>query len=222
MKAPRSLLAVENLVSAILFALTPACPARQSYALSDPEPISVSGMLAAMRAGLGRGPGLLPVPEAWLRRLARLAGREETSSSWREASSPVRNACSGLAGSRWLNEAGPGASGRFKIAQAEIQDRLVEHSIGRGLVIGLHRRCKSRQPDFDPVAAGEDRLGRHHAVEPGFGHRLVAGEQISFKRSPSQTPETTNRISSPGSKPARRIIRSAMSMIRIGWPILST
>lgn len=78
LKAPRSLLAVENLVSAILFALTPACPARQSYALSDPEPISVSGMLAAMRAGLGRGPGLLSVPEAWLRRLARLAGREET------------------------------------------------------------------------------------------------------------------------------------------------
>ncbi|WP_377843528.1 NAD-dependent epimerase/dehydratase family protein [Bosea sp. UC22_33] len=78
LKAPRSLLAVENLASAILFALTPACPARQSYAVSDPDPVSVSDMLAAMRAGLGRGPGLLPVPEAWLRRLARLAGREET------------------------------------------------------------------------------------------------------------------------------------------------
>ena len=78
LKAPRSLLTVENLASAILFALTPACPARQSYALSDPEPISVAEMLAAMRAGLGRGPGLLPVPEPWLRRLARLAGREET------------------------------------------------------------------------------------------------------------------------------------------------
>ncbi|WP_306227578.1 NAD-dependent epimerase/dehydratase family protein [Bosea beijingensis] len=78
LKAPRSLLAVENLASAILFALTPACPVRQSYTLSDPEPISVADMLAAMRAGLGRGPGLLPVPEAWLRRLAGLAGREET------------------------------------------------------------------------------------------------------------------------------------------------
>lgn len=78
LQAPRSLLAVENLASAVLFALTPACPARQSYALSDPEPISVSGMLAAMRSGLGRSPGLLPVPEAWLRRLARLAGHEET------------------------------------------------------------------------------------------------------------------------------------------------
>ncbi|RYE31796.1 MAG: NAD-dependent epimerase/dehydratase family protein [Hyphomicrobiales bacterium] len=78
LNAPRSLLAVENLASAILFALTPACPSRQSYALSDPAPISVSGMLAAMRSGLRRRPGLLPVPEAWLRRLARLAGREET------------------------------------------------------------------------------------------------------------------------------------------------
>lgn len=78
LKAPRSLLAVENLASAILFALAPACPARQSCAVSDPEPISVADMLVAMRSGLGRGPGLLPVPEAWLRRLARLAGREET------------------------------------------------------------------------------------------------------------------------------------------------
>lgn len=78
LKAPRSLLAVENLASAILFALTPACPARQAYTVADPEPISVSDMLAAMRSGLGRGPGLLPVPETWLRRLARLAGREET------------------------------------------------------------------------------------------------------------------------------------------------
>lgn len=78
LKAPRSLLAVENLAGAILFALTPACPARQSYALSDPEPISVADMLAALRSGLARRPGLLPVPEAWLRRLARLAGREET------------------------------------------------------------------------------------------------------------------------------------------------
>ncbi|MCR4521975.1 MULTISPECIES: NAD-dependent epimerase/dehydratase family protein [Bosea] len=78
LNAPRSLLAIENLAGAILFALTPACPGRQSYALSDPEPISVADMLAAMRSGLGRSPGLLPVPEGWLHRLARLAGREET------------------------------------------------------------------------------------------------------------------------------------------------
>lgn len=78
LKAPRSLLAVENLADAVLFALSPACPARQSYTVADPEPVSVADMLAAMRAGLGRGPGLLPVSESWLRFAARLAGREET------------------------------------------------------------------------------------------------------------------------------------------------
>lgn len=76
--AGRSLLAVENMADAIRFALTPACPPRRSYAVSDPAPISVADMLAAMRSGLGRSPGLVAIPEAWLRRLARLAGREET------------------------------------------------------------------------------------------------------------------------------------------------
>jgi UDP-glucose 4-epimerase len=77
LKAPRSLLAVENLADAVLFALSPSCPARQAYAVCDPEPISVAGMLTAMRAGLGRRPSLIPVPEGWLRAVARLAGREE-------------------------------------------------------------------------------------------------------------------------------------------------
>lgn len=76
--APRSLLALENMADAIRFALTPDCPARQVYTVSDPEPISVAGVLAAMRAGAGRSPGLLAVSEPWLRQLARLAGREET------------------------------------------------------------------------------------------------------------------------------------------------
>ena len=78
LQAPRSLLAVENLADAIRFALSPACPARRSCVVADPEPISVAGMLAALRAGLGRGPGLLPVPEGWLGFAARLAGRDET------------------------------------------------------------------------------------------------------------------------------------------------
>lgn len=75
--APRSLLAIENLVDAILFALTCACPARRSYTVADPEPVSVAEMIAAMRSGLGRKPGLLPIPAALLRQAARLAGKEQ-------------------------------------------------------------------------------------------------------------------------------------------------
>ncbi|WP_100964476.1 NAD-dependent epimerase/dehydratase family protein [Bosea sp. FBZP-16] len=75
LSARRSLLAIENLSEAIAFALTQACPARRSYIVSDPEPLSVAQMLAAMRAGLGRGPGLIPIPSALLALAARLAGR---------------------------------------------------------------------------------------------------------------------------------------------------
>ena len=74
--APRSLLAVENLAAAVLFALTPDCPARRVFTVADPEPISVAGILTALRAGVGRGPGLVAVPAGLLRLAARLAGRE--------------------------------------------------------------------------------------------------------------------------------------------------
>lgn len=75
--APRSLLAVENLADAVLFALTPACPARRAFTVADPEPISVAGILTALRAGTGRRPGLIPVPLGLLRLAARLASRED-------------------------------------------------------------------------------------------------------------------------------------------------
>jgi UDP-glucose 4-epimerase len=75
LSAQRSLLAIENLCGAVAFALSEACPPRRSYIVADPEPLSVAGMLAAMRAGLGRGPGLIAVPPAMLRLAAWLAGR---------------------------------------------------------------------------------------------------------------------------------------------------
>lgn len=75
LSAKRSLLAIENLTDAVAFALTETCPARRSYIVADPEPLSVAQMLAAMRAGLGRGSGLIPVPSALLALAARLAGR---------------------------------------------------------------------------------------------------------------------------------------------------
>lgn len=77
LQARRSLLAVENLCEAVRFALTDACPARQSYIVADPEPVSVPQMLAAMRAGLGRKPGLIKLPASVLALAARLAGRPQ-------------------------------------------------------------------------------------------------------------------------------------------------
>lgn len=73
----RSLLAVENLASAVAFALSGTCPPKRSYIVADPEPLSVTQMLAAMRDGLGRRPGLIPVPSGLLARATRLAGRDD-------------------------------------------------------------------------------------------------------------------------------------------------
>lgn len=75
LSAQRSLLAVENLCGAVAFALSEGCPPRCSYIVADPEPLSVAGMLAAMRAGLGHRPGLIAVPPALLKVAAGLVGR---------------------------------------------------------------------------------------------------------------------------------------------------
>lgn len=75
--APRSLLAVENLAEAIRFALTPQCPPRRAYLVADPEPIGVAGLVAALREGAGRPPGLIAVPPGLLGSLARLLGRRD-------------------------------------------------------------------------------------------------------------------------------------------------
>ncbi|KQU52274.1 NAD-dependent dehydratase [Bosea sp. Leaf344] len=74
---PRSMLAVENLCDAIGFALSPACPARRCYIVSDEEPVSVREIIAALREGRGRGPGLLSIPPSWLAGLAGLVGRQD-------------------------------------------------------------------------------------------------------------------------------------------------
>lgn len=66
----RSILAIENLADAIAFCMTPDCPERRIYIVADPDPVNIAGMIAAMRAGLGRSPGMFKVPEVFLANLA--------------------------------------------------------------------------------------------------------------------------------------------------------
>lgn len=75
LKARRSILALDNLGAAIAFAMTAQCPARRAYIVADPEPVSVPEMIAAMRAGLGRRPGLFTLPERFLQVVARAMGQ---------------------------------------------------------------------------------------------------------------------------------------------------
>jgi nucleoside-diphosphate-sugar epimerase len=75
--APRSLLSLDNLVAAIDCVLTTPQPLRRPLIVADPKPVTIPQMIAALRRGLGRRPGLIPVPAAALAAICRAAGRAE-------------------------------------------------------------------------------------------------------------------------------------------------
>jgi nucleoside-diphosphate-sugar epimerase len=71
----RSLLARENLIGAIHFALATPAAQGETFVVADPEPLSLAEMMSALRRGLHRQPGLLPVPPALLAATFRAMGR---------------------------------------------------------------------------------------------------------------------------------------------------
>jgi nucleoside-diphosphate-sugar epimerase len=70
----RSLLAVDNLNAAIRFALAQPPAARDTYVVADPEPLSIADILTALRAAVGRRPGLWALPAPLVLGLCRIAG----------------------------------------------------------------------------------------------------------------------------------------------------
>jgi nucleoside-diphosphate-sugar epimerase len=77
LRGQRSLLAVENLASAVETVLKLPDAIRRPLIVADPEPLTVADMIAALRAGLGRRAGLLRAPTRLIEAVARLTGREE-------------------------------------------------------------------------------------------------------------------------------------------------
>jgi UDP-glucose 4-epimerase len=75
--ALRSLLALDNLTEAIVTVLTATAPLRRPLIVADPAPVTLPEMIAALRAGLGRRPGLLPIPAVLLRGALNFIGRAE-------------------------------------------------------------------------------------------------------------------------------------------------
>ena len=77
LQARRSLLSLPNLAVAVRSVLN--APGRLNCPLivADPAPVTVPEMIAAMRGGLGRRPGLVSVPPVVLETIFRLTGRSE-------------------------------------------------------------------------------------------------------------------------------------------------
>jgi UDP-glucose 4-epimerase len=75
--AKRSLLSVDNLVGATATVLAAPQPLRRPLIAADPEPLTLPGMIAALRHGLGQRPGLFSVPAALLHQACRGIGQGE-------------------------------------------------------------------------------------------------------------------------------------------------
>ena len=75
--AKRSLLGLDNLAAAIDTVLAAPEPLRRPLIVADPEPLTVADMIAAMREGLGRRPGVFPMPAALMEAAFRAMGRSE-------------------------------------------------------------------------------------------------------------------------------------------------
>jgi nucleoside-diphosphate-sugar epimerase len=75
--ARRSLLSLDNLAGAVDCVLKAEEPLRRVLIAADPQPLTLGEMVAAMRRGLNRRPGLVPVPSSLLAAALRTSGRTE-------------------------------------------------------------------------------------------------------------------------------------------------
>src|SRR5215831_19583178 len=76
-RARRSLLALENLAAAIEAVLITPETLRRPLIAADQEALTVGEMIAAMRDGLGRRPGLFPLPSVLIGLFLRTSGQEQ-------------------------------------------------------------------------------------------------------------------------------------------------
>jgi UDP-glucose 4-epimerase len=75
--ARRSLLALDNLAAAVDTVLAAPAPLRRAFIAAEPQALTVAEMVAAMREGLGRRPGVFPLPAALLRWMLHASGRDD-------------------------------------------------------------------------------------------------------------------------------------------------
>ena len=75
----RSLLSVDNLVEAVDTVLRTDAPLRRPLIVADPEALTIAEMIASLRRGLGRRPGLFPVPAPLLRYVFGTVGRAKSN-----------------------------------------------------------------------------------------------------------------------------------------------
>ena len=89
---------VESLAEAARHVLRSPLVTPGVYMVADLNPLTVPEIVAAVRKGLGRGPGVFSVPPSLLRLIARASGQEGL---WRRLSEPLLVDPSRLATTGW-------------------------------------------------------------------------------------------------------------------------
>jgi len=102
----RSLLARQNLVGAIHHVLNSEARS-EAYIVADPAPLTLAEIVAALRAGEGRSPGLLPVPPVLIGAALKAAGRAE---EWQRVGGSLVADPGKLLGAGWKPLIGPRAA----------------------------------------------------------------------------------------------------------------
>ena len=109
----RSLLSIDNLVQAIMLCLSSPETLNQTFIVCDPQPVTVAGMLAALREAEGRSPGLVAVPPFAIKAIMMLTGRR---SLWDRIGRPLVASSEKLQRAGWTprvdTRAGLGAMAR--------------------------------------------------------------------------------------------------------------
>jgi UDP-glucose 4-epimerase len=72
----RSLLSRDNLITAVQFVLDNAASTGETYLIADAAPVSLAAIIAALRQGFDRSPGLMNVAPFLVRQALRITGRE--------------------------------------------------------------------------------------------------------------------------------------------------
>jgi nucleoside-diphosphate-sugar epimerase len=73
----RSLLGIENLIAAVRLAAASPSTLGQTYVVADPTPMALAEILTVLRAGLGRQPRLLPIPQRMFATALETFGRSD-------------------------------------------------------------------------------------------------------------------------------------------------
>jgi UDP-glucose 4-epimerase len=116
LSARRSLLASENLAAAIETVLAAPGPLQRVFIVADPEALTIPEMIAALRAGLGREPGVFPLPPTLLKIIFHAASRQEI---YQRLSGPLIADPTALRSLGWAPST-PTATGLAKLMQVNV------------------------------------------------------------------------------------------------------